>query len=101
MLMKTGIKKAGSDLQVAQDTMTVIVWQAIERVNREAETVLAASSTNPVQASEVLSPAIERGMRVARGQPEIRTALVEALVTEIEAGTYSIDSKAIAQKMLK
>ncbi|HZU65937.1 MAG TPA: flagellar biosynthesis anti-sigma factor FlgM [Ktedonobacteraceae bacterium] len=99
--MKTGIKNAGSDLQVAQETMAVRVWQTIERVSTEAATVPVASTTSPVQASEPLSPAMEQGMRVARSQPEIRTALVEALVTEIAAGTYFIDSKAIAQKMLK
>ncbi len=98
--MKTGIKKAGSDLQVVHNNLTVPIWHIVERAITEADAIPIASAASLVPATDSLSPTMEQGMRVARSQPEIRTALVEALVAQIEAGTYSIDSTAIAQKML-
>jgi anti-sigma28 factor (negative regulator of flagellin synthesis) len=43
---------------------------------------------------------MELGMQIARSEPETRSTLIEAIMAQIEAGTYAVDSRAIAQKML-
>jgi flagellar biosynthesis anti-sigma factor FlgM len=44
--------------------------------------------------------ALETSIRVQR-EEQARTARVEELRAQVNAGTYQVDSKAIAQKMLK
>jgi len=44
--------------------------------------------------------AMQRGIQIAMHAPEIRTHRVEELRAHIEAGTYHIDSMALAQKIL-
>lgn len=95
--MKTGTRKMGSDLQVVQHNSTEPVWQKKDRASAEAR---IASAASPILVSAALPPEVEQGMRVIHNQPAIRALLIESLVAQIEAGTYSIDSRAIAQKML-
>jgi flagellar biosynthesis anti-sigma factor FlgM len=45
--------------------------------------------------------AIERGLRASRQWSEDRAARVEALRAQVQAGTYVVDSAAVARKMLK
>lgn len=44
--------------------------------------------------------AMQRGIDIAMRAPEIRTHRVKELRAQIEAGTYHIDSMALAQKIL-
>jgi flagellar biosynthesis anti-sigma factor FlgM len=45
--------------------------------------------------------AIKRGLRTSRQWSEDRAARVEALRAQVRAGTYVVDSAAVARKMLK
>ena len=40
-------------------------------------------------------------MKAARDVPEVRMEKVEAIKTQIEAGTYKVDSRAVAEKILE
>lgn len=43
----------------------------------------------------------EVAMKAVRDVPEVRMEKVEAIKRQIEAGTYKVDSKAVAEKILE
>lgn len=69
-----------------------------ENPNKDNRTIHKARP-NPALTTKHVAPLETRleGMR----DGEARIARVEALKAQIEAGTYRVDSKAVAQKMLK
>lgn len=95
--MKTGTQKMARNLQMVQHNPTEPLWPEKDRVSKETR---VASAASPVSISVSLPPEVEQGMQVIYNEPEIRALLVESLVAQIEAGTYVVDSRAIAQKML-
>jgi flagellar biosynthesis anti-sigma factor FlgM len=97
MFMKTGTKNLGADLKVMQNSQAVPVWHYVELVSPVVNTAPAES---PLAISSSQSSAMELGMQIARSEPETRSTLIEAIMAQIEAGTYAVDSQAIAQKML-
>jgi anti-sigma28 factor (negative regulator of flagellin synthesis) len=97
MLMKTGTRNLGSDLQVIQNNLVVPVWHKFDQIRLE---INVAPTESQVATIGKQPPAMEQALQVANSQPEERTTLIEALITQIEAGTYAVDSRAIAEKML-
>src|SRR5712691_8356275 len=87
----------GTDPQVDQINRAVHLWHKVNQLTPQVNTASCENST-PI-AVEQASP-LEQAVHIAKSQPELRTARVDELRAQIEAGTYRIDSEAIAQKML-
>lgn len=51
-------------------------------------------------ASSESSAGVQYSLEVLKQTPEVREARVKEIKTQIEAGTYQVDSRAIAHKML-
>lgn len=68
----------------------------LQRSNRRGRT----SSKSPAGYSAEMQAAIQVGLAAAKQSPEIRADRVAELQAQIQAGTYQIDSMAIARKML-
>jgi flagellar biosynthesis anti-sigma factor FlgM len=95
--MKIGTKTMGINLQVMQNDLAVPVWHNIEQIS---PVVHVSPARGQATIPDTQPSAMEQGMRIARSQPETRADRVEALMAQIEAGTYAVDCQAIAQKML-
>lgn len=100
--MEAGASKVSTNLQVVQINKVVQIWPTLPQLSREDIPILAEDEQeNHVSTVGARSALIERCLQAAKSQPEIRAARVEALQASIEAGTYRLDSSAIAQKILK
>lgn len=83
---------------------------ALGRTNKVApnsvDADLAASRPSAAESSEKVSlsheaQALREGLEVVKGTPDVRADKVKALRDAIRAGTYKVDDKAVAEKMIK
>ena len=70
---------------------------------KESEKSSSASSSTEASTVSVSSKArdIQRANEIAKSSPEIRSEKVDRIAKQIRSGTYHVDSKDIAEKMLK
>lgn len=67
---------------------------------------LAAPSTGGAESSEKVNlsheaQALREGLQAVKDSPDVRADKVKSLRDAIRAGTYKVDNKAVAEKMIK
>ena len=71
------------------------------RSKRSGRQDARTTSWNNHLATQEKQAMVMRGMQTAERWSEARAARIEELQAQIEAGTYKVDSRAIAQSMLQ
>ena len=87
--------KLGTQLKAVQVKRTAQPWHEVGQLMQERN-----AHPLPLENHVLSSSAMQRGIQAAMQWPEIRAYRIEELRAQIEAGTYEIDSMALAQKIL-
>ena len=87
--------KIGTQMKVVRVNQS---WHEVGQLKQNSNACLALLE-NRISSSENAS-AMQRGIHIAMRAPEIRTHRVAELRAQLEAGTYYIDGRTLAQNIL-
>lgn len=92
--------KVGTQLKAVRVKRTAQPWHEVAQLEHAPPCILGKLHIANLIMNFDNSSAMRRGIQAAMHAPEMRTHRIEELRAQIEAGTYEIDSMALAQKML-
>ena len=83
--------------------LSIPTKEASQRTRRKSSSPKQDRAMSPHSDEAVsleLSAEVQHGLEVLKQTPEVREARIKEIKAQIEAGTYQVDSRAIAHKML-